>query len=105
MKIKVNPILKIGPIRVSVFYEDKLLDNHGKCGQARFAECEIALQDRDMADDSKTQAFLHEVVHWLDHTYNNYAFEEGEVDALATGLAILLDDLGVELDFSEVKRK
>ena len=104
MKIKVEPTLKIGAVRVLVFYEDKLLDNHGKYGQARFAECEIALQNRDMANDSKTQAFLHEVVHWLDHTYTSYSLDEKQTDALATGLHILLDDLNVKLDFSEIKR-
>jgi len=103
MEVKLPNKIKIAGVMVTIKYEDKLLENHGKYGQSRFTEGEIVLQKRDMADDYKGQVLCHELLHFLDRMYNNYSLEEGEVDALATGLHALLVDMGVEFDWSEIK--
>ncbi len=103
MKVKVPQKIKIGGHWVSIHYEDKLMDNHGKYGQSRFPECEIALQQRDMADSMKSHALLHELVHFIDNTYNNYALDEATTNALASGIFALLTDLGIEFDWRDIK--
>ena len=103
MKIKIPSRLKIGGHYVSIFYEDKLMDNHGKYGQSRFAECEIALQDRDMAESSKVQSLLHEILHFIDRAYNNCNMDEATIDAVATGLHAMLVDMEIEIDLSEIR--
>ena len=49
------------------------------------------------------QTIIHELLHFIDNTYNNYRLEEAETDALATGIHTLLIDLGVEFDWSDIK--
>ena len=87
---------------MKIFYEDNLFDYHGKYGQSRFAECEIAI-DGNVSDSCKMHTLIHELLHFIDNTYNNYRLEEAETDALATGIYTLLVDLGVEFDWSEIK--
>ena len=88
---------------VTILFEDKLMDNHGKMGQTRFPEGEIALQKRDVSNSSLTSAFLHELMHWIDHAYNGYQLNETQTDALANGIHIFLDYLGVELDWEDIE--
>ena len=102
MKVKIQPVIKIDGHWVKIFYEDNLSDYHGKYGQSRFAECEIAI-DRSISDSFKMQAIIHELLHFIDNTYNNYRLEEAETDALATGIHTLLVDMGVEFDWSDIK--
>ena len=102
-KIRVPRKIKIGGHWVSIFYEPMLMDNHGKMGQSRFPECEIAIQERDASESRRLHTLFHELMHWLDHTYNNYALEEAEVDAFASGIQTLLIDLGIEFDWSDIK--
>ena len=103
MKVRIPSRIKIGGHWVKIFYEDKLYDNHAKYGQSRFAECEIALQDRDMSDSRKAHTLLHELMHFIDNTYNNYKLGEDDIDALATGIHTLLVDLGIEFDWGNIK--
>jgi len=102
MKVKVPKVIKIGGIRVRIFYEDKLLDNHSKYGQCRFPEGEIVIQERDMSNDTKSQTLCHEITHWLDKVYNNYQFDENTTDAIGQGLYALLVDMGIEFDWSNI---
>ena len=103
IKVKIPQKIKIGGHWVSIFYEDKLMDNHSKMGQARFPECEIAIQERDASESRKTASLLHELVHWLDHTYNNFQLDEVKTDALANGIHTLLIDMGIQFDWSDIK--
>ena len=101
MKIQIPNKIKIGGVWVSIIYEAKLLDNHGKYGQSRFAECEIAMEPK-LEDDMKGQCLIHELMHFLDKQYTNYSLEERETDALATGLHALLVDMGVEFGWDNI---
>ena len=105
MKIRIPNKIKVGGHWIGIFYEKKLFDNHGKYGQSRFPENEIALQDRDMVNSRKSQTLIHELLHFVDFVYNNCNLEENTVNALATGIHALLVDLGVEFDFSEINYK
>jgi len=103
MRVTVPQKIKIGGHWVRIFYEPMLMDNHGKMGQARFPECEIAIQERDASESRKTATLIHELVHWLDHTYNNFQLEEAKTDTLAAGIHALLVDWGIEFDWSDIK--
>ncbi|KKN00939.1 hypothetical protein LCGC14_1132690 [marine sediment metagenome] len=103
MKIKVPKEIKIGANCVTVLFEDALIDFHDKVGQARYYAGEIVLLKRGVQDSILMGNFLHELIHWIDHTYNNLQLNETQTDALANGIHILLDDLGVELDWSDIK--
>lgn len=101
-KVKIPERIKIGGHWIRIFYEDKIFDNHGKYGQSRFLECEIALQDRDMDYSMKTHCLFHELIHFIDKIYNNYSLDEPTTDALAEGIFALLVDMGVEFDWSGI---
>lgn len=99
MKVKIPSRIHIGSHCVTIKYEKGLSDNHGKRGQARHLKCEIVIAP-EATNSVKTEALIHELVHFLDDIYNNYRLEEYETDALANGIAILLKDLGIELDWA-----
>ena len=105
MKIIIPNRIKIGGHWVEIFYEDKLWENHGKYGQCRIHECEIALQNKDMSESQKAHTLIHELLHFIDSTYNNYGLEENAINALATGIHTLLVDSGVKFDFKKLKGK
>ena len=104
MKYKVPKIIKIGAQWVEIKCERGLGELHGKRGQARIDQCEIAI-DQEGKDSIKTATLIHEILHFIDDVYNSYRFEDYEVQALANGIAILLDDLGIELDWSNWETK
>ena len=103
MEIKVPREIKVGTHRVRIFYEPRLMSNHGKMAQARLNENEIAIEPAENAESHKATQLLHELLHYIDHIYNNYQLNEQQTDALSNGIAILLDELGVKLDFSDIK--
>ena len=102
MKIKVPREIKIGAKQVTIKFEDNLADHHDKVGQARYYTGEIVLQKRGVRDSILMGNFLHELTHWIDHTYNSLQLNETQTEALANGIHILLDSLGVELDWSDI---
>jgi len=102
MKVKIPKEIRIGIHRVSIKYEKGMGDNFGKRGQARYGECEIPIDPEKSTDTKKTEALMHELLHFIDDIYNSGRLEEYEIATLANGISILLDDLGVEMDWSDI---
>jgi len=100
MKIKVPKSIRIGAHNYSVAYREnmKLDDNwRGACNQ-RTAEILID----PIGGETINRSFLHEVTHMIDFNYE-INLHEDDVSRLAHGIAELLESLGIELDWSDIK--
>ena len=101
MKIKVPREIKIGAHRYSIAYDDKLEERSKKIGFADITNGLILIEPKQM-DSAKGDVLIHEILHIVDFFFANKTLDEGTIQGLTTGLLSVLDNLGIEFDWSAI---
>lgn len=104
--MKIPEKLKIGGHEVKIIPNYRFTQNSDLCGQTDYYQNEIRLSDIDQsgtprAESPVSECFLHEIIHWVCHTYcGQVQLEEKVLTALSEGLFQVLRDN--KLHFDEV---
>jgi hypothetical protein len=99
VKVKVPKQVKFASITYSL-YLDKNLEKDGDWGHHKGRKQEL-LVNPIMTDEQRVVTLLHEAIHSSKTVWGTH-LTEGDTDRVANCMAVLLDALGVELDWSEV---
>lgn len=97
--VKVPKQVKFASITYSL-YLDKNLEKDGDWGHHKGRKQEL-LVNPIMTDEQRVVTLLHEAIHSSKTVWGTH-LTEGDTDRVANCMAVLLDALGVELDWSEV---
>ncbi len=104
MKVKIPPEIKVGIYNYQVKYTPNLHRDAAVYGRV-CTNAGVLELDLDMPDHIKYTTFWHEVIHIVQDCYR-LSLSDDDVDRLAQGLSqILLNNLGIELDFKEIKNE
>lgn len=102
MKIKVPKRIKIASHTYEVAFDNRATDSAGTMALTR-PLYETILLSKEAKEGWRNQLFLHEVLHMIDRFWFTQISEEN-LERLSEGLAVFLfDNLGIELDWSEIK--
>ncbi|KKN78495.1 hypothetical protein LCGC14_0350270 [marine sediment metagenome] len=105
MKVKIPREIKIAGHWFAIGYEEGLASRHHKYGFVSTDTLVIHVEPT-IPDSLKSQTLLHELVHTLsDQFICANAFSEEVVGQIATGIWVMLSDLGIEFDWSEIKEE
>lgn len=100
MDLKVPTNIKIGSHEYKVLFDEREEDGNFR-GSILHKYHEILLNP-DIHPQQLRVTFIHEVMHAVAHTYSIVPPEE-DVSRLAEGIAeLLFNNLGVDLDFSDI---
>jgi len=102
MKIKVPVKLKIASHEYTIRDDIKQLMSNTVVGEVRHVYHDIIL-DFNRLPSELTQTFLHEYLHCIERFWN-VKLDDNDVDRLAEGMAVLFNNLGIELDWSNIKK-
>lgn len=103
MQIKVPKTIQIGAHSYKIFL-DKHLTESNDGGEIIFADF-LILVNPTRVGSRRLVGLLHELLHGVDHTYNNFATGEGEIWGLAEGMAQVLTQFDIELDWSDIPER
>ena len=102
MKIKIPREVKVGSYDYKIIKVPKLASDYKLLGQS-ITDSQLIKIEPDVTDQTKNQAFWHEVVHAIADVYN-CELDEPNVDRIAQGVsAVLKDRFGIEFDWSEIE--
>lgn len=102
MKVKIPKQIKLGVHSYGIRYNSHLRCDEGSVGCSRHRSQVIEIEP-DQADSQKYETFIHEVLHIIDRQYS-CRLDEDDVDRIAEGFAdFLFNNLGIELDWSEIE--
>ena len=101
MKVKVPQKIKILTHTYDVGFDRKELAAAGTIGLCQHIYSKIIVTD-NMPPSQRNEAFLHEYLHLVER-YLIVKLDDSDIDRLAEGIAVLLENLGVELDWSLIK--
>ena len=99
-KIKVPTVIQVGSHHYKI-YLDKHLNESNDGGMVVFADF-IVLINPARISTRRFVGLLHELLHLADYTYNNFATGEEEIWGLAEGMAQMLCQFDIELDWSDI---
>ena len=99
IKVKVPRQIKFASITYSLCL-DKNLEKDGNWGNHTGRKQEL-LVNPTMTDEQRMVTLLHEVIHSSKTVWGTH-LTEGDTDRVANCIAVLLDALGVELDWSDI---
>lgn len=102
MKRKIQKKHKIGGQWFTIAYDPELEQRHGKLGQVDISRGHIWIAP-DQSDESKMITLVHECLHILGSAFTGTPWTEANIASLDTGITIMLQDLGIEFDWSEIE--
>lgn len=103
MKVKVPKQFKVGAFDATVHITPFLRSDDAwkACFNQRTGRIEL---DSELGEQMRDRSFLHELTHMIDLNYG-CDLSEDNIDRIACGLyEILHNNLGIELDWSNIKR-
>jgi len=103
MKIKVPKRIEIASHTYDVLFSPRQLESAGSSGLTKHYYKEIILS-KNLPRSELVEVFLHEYLHCVERIWVN-SFDDVEIDRLAEGLCVLLNNLNIELDFSGIPTK
>jgi hypothetical protein len=99
-KIELPKQIKVGHRVYRVLFPYQFTERSDISGQA--CHCTLVIRIADVgssgeryADEVIMQCFWHEVLHCIDHVYNNSEAEERTIDMFASGLCQVMNDMGL----------
>jgi len=102
MKVKVPKTVKIAAHSYKPFFREHLREEENKNGYINFRTGELAIEP-DQTQENLDISLYHEIVHTIDRIYC-CEISETDTERIAQGLAeFLKNNLGVELDWSDIK--
>ena len=101
MKIKVPLVTRVGSLECELKFTANLKSDHSWLASLNQRTCLIEV-DNDLRGNMRDRAYLHEVVHQIDINYE-IGLSEENISRLANGFCEYLNNLGIELDWSDVK--
>ena len=102
MKVKIPSQIKIATSSYTVGFREHLKLDDGLVGVAYHRNKAIYI-DPALDTSEKAQTLLHEAIHIIDRIYG-CKIDEDDTDRLAQGMAeLLVNNLGIEFDWSDVK--
>ena len=105
MKIKVPREIKLLTHKYKVRSNSKELLGLVAMAVSRHFLQDIILDTRNIPPSELNQTFLHEIVHIIERHFS-MRFDDGDTDRLAEGFAaILFDNFGIELDWSDIQEE
>ena len=102
MKIKVPREIKVGAHSYKVSYDAKLEERSKKIGFTDITNGIILIEPQQM-NSAKLDVLIHELLHPIDFYYCAKTLTEEQVIGITTGLVNILDGLGIEFDWSDIK--
>ena len=101
--IKVPPQIMVGahPYRIVLRNSDRLTDE-GVFGEVNHRTQTIEIR-ADRPPSQCLVSLLHEFIHTSANVFSKDGLEEKFIDPIAQGLGQILSQLGIELDWTEVK--
>lgn len=103
MKVKIPKQIKVAGHWWTIELEKDLSRRHGKYGYVDADSLVIHIEPT-ILDSLKTHTLIHELIHTIsDNFVNANAFSEDVTHEFAVGTFILLTDLGMEFDWSDIK--
>lgn len=104
MKVKVPPILKFGSHTYKVCVSKETWHN-GNDGTVEHVSGVISISPQS-GPARMRRALIHEALHIIHHVWWTEAdLDEGDINRLAEGIAVLFDNLGIELNWKDVPIK
>ncbi len=106
-EIKVPQSIKIGAHSFTVRFDPQIDADHDR-GVVHFNYGSIFINPEWKEKSTREVAFWHEILHIIDRTYNRNEItsdDEKNIWALGEGLAQVMQELGINLDWSEIKER
>jgi len=101
MKIKVKKLYTIGAFIYKLIYMPNLTSHHNLLGQT-LSDSQLLKVDPSSTPQTKLVTLWHEKIHGINDVYN-CELSEQNIDRLAHGVvSILVNDYGLEFDWSEI---
>ncbi len=102
MKVKVPNKIKIGCFTYDIVYDDTIVPDHNRCGEISPREHKIRMATY-LQGDSKSQSLAHEITHFISDVYS-CELDEANTDRIANGFIEFLQQLGIEFDWTNIKK-
>ena len=105
MKVKIPKEIRLLTHTYKIRSSSKETRANGAMALSRHFHQDIIIDKATMPRSEYEQAFFHEVLHVIERHFS-MNFTDEDIDRLAEGLvAILFDNLGIELDWSAIKEE
>ena len=103
LKVKIPQRIKVAGHWLEIQLEEGLSYRHKKLGQCDIENLVIYIE-KSIPPSLQSHTLVHELLHAIsDQFVGANAFSEETVGQLATGVWTMLSDLGIELDWSNIK--
>lgn len=103
MIIKVPESIKVGGHTFAIAFSSDAMDD-GHFAKFNLKRQRIEL-DTSLVVSMRAAALIHEILHAVDFVYTNHHCEESAIEALAQGIYQVMEQLGIELDWSLIKER
>lgn len=104
MRVKIPPKIKISTHTYSVVFDPHLRHDDGCYGVANHRKQTVNIES-SIPPTLRDQTFLHEVVHIIDKVFV-CRMNEDDLERMSNGFAdLLFNNLGIELDWSDIEGK
>jgi len=103
-EIKVPKVLPFGGHDWDIELDGVIGDKYNKAGILDTENLILKLSSKSLPS-VLSATLLHELVHLIDWTFLGERLSESEVSSFSNGLYLLLTQLGVTFDFSELKEE
>jgi len=94
--MKIPKKIKVGGHTYRIKFVDKLLPSRSMKAETNHYKGLIEI-DNDLGEEDIMEVFIHEVLHAIDHRYNNRNLTGDTVDAIGEGLFQVLSEMGIKL--------
>ena len=101
MKVRIPKTIKLLTHTSSIKFDNKFVQAQGTCGITRHWYQDIIL-DPCLPESEIAQVFFHEVFHVIERHFC-VKLDDADIERLSEGLMeILVNNLGIEFDFSDI---
>ena len=101
MKIKVPKVNRIGSLEYTVGFKSHMRTDDGWKGSLNERTGTIYIET-EISENIRDRTYLHEIIHQIDINYE-CGLHEDNISRLANGFCEFLSNLGIELDWSNIK--